>query len=61
MQVFGWLPSNLPHMMKVIGPHTCLWVFVEGVPGKVFGPFFAIGNPDINLIEDGLQQFTAKV
>ena len=49
-------------LTKVIGPHTCLWVFVKGEPGKVYGPFFAIGTPGINLIEDGLlRQFTAQV
>ena len=61
-QVLGWLPRNIKHMKNVIGPDTCLWVFVKGEPGKVYGPFFAIGTPGINLIEDGLLgQFTAQV
>ena len=61
LQVFGWLPNDLSYMLNGIGPLPCLWVFVKGVPGKVYGQFFAIGTPGINLIEDGLQQFTAQV
>ena len=58
LQVFGLLPKHLSHMMKVIGPHTCLWVFAKGEPC----PLFAIGTPGINFIEDDmLRQFTAPV
>ena len=63
-QVLGWLPRNIKHMKNVIGPDTRLWVFVKEKHGKVklYGPFFAIGSPGINLIEDGLLgQFTAQV
>ena len=64
LQVLGWLPRNIKPMKNVIGPDTCLWVFVKEKHGKVklYGPFFAIGSPGINLIEDGLLgQFTAQV
>ena len=54
-------PEKLPDLVNGRGPGTCLWVFVRGVPGKVYGPFFAIGTPCINLIEGALLQFTALV
>ena len=55
-------PQKIKHMKNVIGPDTCLWAFLKAEHGKVklYSPFFAIGPPDINLIEDGLLgQFTA--
>ena len=41
LQLFGCLPDKFPHMVNGIGPDTCLWVFVKGVPGKIFGSFAA--------------------
>ena len=60
MQVLGCLPPKLTHMVNRIGPDTCLWVFVKGVPGKVHGPFLATAPTGINVIEGALMQFTAQ-
>ena len=45
LQLFSCPPDHLTHMVNGIGPNTYLWVFVKGIPGKAYGPFFAIAPP----------------
>ena len=61
LKVFGFLPQKLSHMVKVIGSHTCLWVYVKKESGQVFGPFFANGTLGIKLISGALFHFEAQV
>ena len=61
MQVFGCVTHMLSQMMEVIGPHTHLWLFVKGVTGKVYGPFFPDGAPGMNLIGSALKEYPAQV
>ena len=39
LQLFSCLPEKLPHMVNMIGPG--LYVFVKGLPGKIFELFAA--------------------
>ena len=60
-QLIGCLAQKFTHMVKGIGPHTYLWVFVKEEPGKALGPFFANGTPGLNVIPGALFEFEAQV
>ena len=61
LQVLGGQPDQLPQMPKGIGPDTCLWVFVLGVNGKIFGPFRPTAAPRLKIVPEGaLLHFTAQ-
>ena len=59
--VLGCVAHMKVLMTNMIGPHTRLWVFVKGVPGKVLGPFYPDGVPGMNLIRGALEAFPAQV
>jgi len=61
-QILGGHPRQLRHMLKGIGPDTCLWVFVIGENDKIFGPLRATAAPRKNILPEGtLLHFTAQV
>ena len=59
--VLGCVANMIVLMTNMIGPHTRLWVFVKGVPGKVLGPFYPDGVPGMNLIRGALEALPAQV
>ena len=61
LQVLGGHPDQLTHMLEGIGPAKCLWVFVVGINGKIFGPFRPTAAPRSNIVPEGvLLHFTAQ-